>query len=93
MANADDKHVLIHRLSRIEGQIRGISRMVDAETYCVEVLTQISAANSALRSVALELIENHLQHCLAEALESGDTQLHEAKVQEASLAIGRLLRS
>ena len=93
MASTDDKHALINRLNRIEGQIRGISRMVDQDTYCIQTLTQLSAVNSALRSVALELTKQHLQHCLAEAVESGDRQLHDAKVQEVSAAIGRLLRS
>ncbi len=93
MASTDDKNALINRLNRIEGQIRGISRMVDQDTYCIQTLTQISAASSALRSVALGLIQNHLQHCLTEAVESGDQELQDAKVQEASAAIGRLLRS
>ena len=66
MASTDDKHALINRLNRIEGQIRGISRMVDQDTYCIQTLTQLSAVNSALRSVALELTQQHLQHCLAE---------------------------
>lgn len=93
MASTDDKHALINRLNRIEGQIRGISRMVDQDTYCIQTLTQLSAVNSALRSVALELTQQHLQHCLAEAVESDDGQFHDAKVQEGATAIGRLLRS
>lgn len=93
MASIDDKQALINRLNRIEGQIRGISRMVDQDTYCIQTLTQISAASSALRSVALGLIQNHLQHCLTEAVESGDGEFLDAKVREASEAIGRLVRS
>lgn len=93
MGSTDDKNALIRRLNCFEGQIRGISRMVDHDTYCEETLTQISAASNALRLVALVLIQNHLQHCLAEAVESGDQELQDAKVQEASAAIGRLLRS
>ena len=62
-----DKDAYLKRLRRIEGQVRGIARMVDEDTYCIDVLTQVSAASSALRSVALVLLEQHLQHCLAEA--------------------------
>ncbi|PKQ21409.1 MAG: transcriptional regulator, partial [Actinobacteria bacterium HGW-Actinobacteria-5] len=80
------------RLHRIEGQVRGIGRMIDDDVYCIDVLTQVSAASSALRSVALVLLEQHLQHCLAEAAQSGNETL-DAKVTEASEAIARLVRS
>ncbi|MCC2592508.1 metal-sensitive transcriptional regulator [Tessaracoccus sp. OS52] len=88
-----DRDALVTRLNRIEGQVRGITRMIGRDAYCIETLTQISAASSALRSVALALLEDHIQHCLAEAVQSGDHDFHEAKVVEASEAIGRLLRS
>ena len=93
MGSTDDKNALIRRLNCVEGQIRGISRMVDHDTYCEETLTQISAASNALRLVALGLVQGHLQRCLAEAVESGDPEFFDAKVQEASMVIGRLVRS
>lgn len=88
----DRKDVLQKRLRRIEGQIRGLQRMVDADTYCIDVLTQVSAASRALQSVALALVDQHLRHCLAEAAEAGN-HLHDTKVAEASQAIARLVRS
>ncbi|OEI67195.1 transcriptional regulator [Curtobacterium sp. ER1/6] len=88
----DDKDDLLKRLRRAEGQVRGIARMVEDETYCIDVLTQISAANRALERVALSLLEDHLRHCVAEAVaEGGDAA--DAKVREASDAIARLVRS
>ncbi|CAL8972639.1 MAG: metal-sensitive transcriptional regulator [Propionibacteriaceae bacterium] len=87
-----DRRALLTRLHRIEGQVRGIGRMIDDDVYCIDVLTQVSAASSALRSVALVLLEQHLQHCLAEAAQSGNETL-DAKVTEASEAIARLVRS
>jgi len=82
----------LNRLSRIEGQIRGIARMVDEEKYCIDVLTQVAAASRALQSVALGLLEEHLEHCFA-----GDVGQHpderQEKLREASDAIGRLVRS
>ena len=83
---------LINRLSRIEGQVRGISRMVDEDKYCIDILTQVSAASRALQCVALQLLEDHMQHCLLEAARSSGTE-REAKLKEASEAIGRLVRS
>jgi DNA-binding FrmR family transcriptional regulator len=80
------------RLRRIEGQVRGIQRMVDDDSYCIDVLTQISAATRALQSVALELLDDHLGHCVREAIASGGPEA-EAKVAEASAAIARLVRS
>ncbi|HEU0190510.1 MAG TPA: metal-sensitive transcriptional regulator [Mycobacterium sp.] len=80
------------RLRRIEGQVRGIAKMIDEDKYCIDVLTQISAANSALRSVALNLLDEHLGHCVTRAAaEGGDAA--EAKLAEASAAIARLMRS
>jgi DNA-binding FrmR family transcriptional regulator len=87
---AADKQALLGRLRRIEGQVRGVHRMVDQDTYCIDVLTQISAATKALQAVALGLLEGHLAHCVVEASRSGDPT---AKVKEASDAIARLVRS
>lgn len=80
------------RLRRIEGQVRGIQRMVDDDSYCIDVLTQISAATRALQSVALELLDDHLGHCVREAITGGGPEAEE-KVAEASAAIARLVRS
>jgi DNA-binding FrmR family transcriptional regulator len=85
-----EKQALIGRLRRIEGQIRGLQRMVDEDTYCIDVLTQISAATRALQAVALGLLEDHLRHCVVDAAIHGDPA---AKVKEASDAIARLVRS
>lgn len=87
-----DKDGLLKRLRRAEGQVRGIARMVEDETYCIDVLTQISAANRALERVALSLLEDHLAHCVAEAVAEGGDAADE-KVREASQAIARLVRS
>jgi DNA-binding FrmR family transcriptional regulator len=80
------------RLRRIEGQVRGLQRMVDEDNYCIDVLTQISAATRALQSVALELLDDHLGHCVREAIADGGPEAEE-KVAEASAAIARLVRS
>lgn len=82
----------LQRLRRIEGQVRGLQRMVENDEYCIDVLTQVSAATSALHSVALGLLEDHLGHCVAQAVtEGGDVA--DAKLREASDAIARLVRS
>ncbi|HUZ38893.1 MAG TPA: metal-sensitive transcriptional regulator [Streptosporangiaceae bacterium] len=82
----------LKRLRRIEGQVRGLQRMVEDDKYCIDILTQVSAATSALESVALGLLEEHLSHCVAEAIaEGGDTAT--AKIREASDAVARLVRS
>ena len=87
-----DKDSYLRRLRRIEGQIRGLQRMVEEDKYCIDILTQVSAATKALQSVALGLMEDHLGHCVAQAAaEGGDTAT--AKVREASAAIARLVRS
>ncbi|MGQ0837808.1 metal-sensitive transcriptional regulator [Actinokineospora sp.] len=87
-----DKDNYLKRLRRVEGQVRGLQRMVENDEYCIDVLTQISAATKALQAVSLGLIDEHLKHCVAEAIaEGGDTA--EAKVREASAAIARLVRS
>ncbi|HZE38559.1 MAG TPA: metal-sensitive transcriptional regulator [Stackebrandtia sp.] len=87
-----DRDALLKRLRRVEGQVRGIQRMVDEDTYCIDILTQISAANKALQAVALNLLEGHLGHCVAEATAKGGDEAAE-KVKEASEAIARLVRS
>lgn len=80
------------RLRRIEGQVRGIARMVDEEKYCIDILTQVSAATSALQSVALAILDEHLHTCVLDAARQGDEQARE-KLDEANKAIARLVRS
>src|SRR5205807_2059730 len=87
-----DKDAYLRRLRRIEGQIRGLQRMVEDDTYCVDVLTQISAATRALQAVAIGLLEDHLGHCVTEAIEQGGPEAQD-KVKEAAAAISRLVRS
>ncbi|KAF2779178.1 hypothetical protein STPH2_4095 [Streptomyces sp. KO7888] len=82
----------LKRLRRIEGQIRGLQRMVDEDVYCIDILTQVSASTKALQSFALQLLEEHLRHCVADAALKGGTEI-DAKVEEATKAIGRLLRT
>ena len=82
----------LKRLRRIEGQIRGLQRMVDEDTYCIDILTQVSASTKALQSFALQLLEEHLRHCVADAALKGGDEI-DAKVEEATKAIGRLLRT
>lgn len=88
----DTKEAHLKRLRRVEGQIRGLQRMVETDTYCIEVLTQISAATRALEAVALALLEEHLQHCVTHAIQQGGAPA-DVKVKEASAAIARLVRS
>jgi CsoR family transcriptional regulator, copper-sensing transcriptional repressor len=85
------KDAHLKRLRRIEGQVRGLQRLVERDTYCIDVLTQVSAATRALESFALALLEEHLGHCVSDAISHGDDA--EAKVKEASAAIARLVRS
>jgi DNA-binding FrmR family transcriptional regulator len=87
-----DKDAYLKRLRRIEGQVRGLQRMVEEDTYCVDVLTQISAATRALQAVAIGLLEDHLGHCVTQAIEEGGPDARE-KVKEAAEAISRLVRS
>ena len=89
---SQDKDSVGRRLRRIEGQVRGLQRMVDEDAYCIDVLTQISAATRALESVALQLLGDHLGHCVAEAITKGGPEA-DAKVREAKEAIARLVRS
>ena len=82
----------LRRLRRIEGQVRGLQRMVDEDKYCIDILTQVSAANRALQAFALELLDEHMAHCVAEAIARGGTEA-DAKIKEASDAVARLVRS
>ncbi len=82
----------LKRLRRIEGQVRGLQRMVEQDVYCVDVLTQVSASTKALQSFALQLLEEHLRHCVADAARTGGPEA-DAKVTEATAAIARLLRT
>jgi DNA-binding FrmR family transcriptional regulator len=85
------KPQLLARLRRIEGQVRGLHRMVEDDVYCIDVLTQVSAVTKALQAVALGLLGEHLDHCVRDAIASGADA--DAKIQEASAAIARLVRS
>ena len=89
---SDRKDDYAKRLRRIEGQVRGIAKMIDDDKYCIDVLTQISAVNSALQSVALGLLDEHLSHCVTNAVAAGGEEA-DAKLAEASAAIARLVRS
>ncbi|MDQ3177344.1 MAG: metal-sensitive transcriptional regulator [Actinomycetota bacterium] len=86
------KDEYLRRLRRIEGQARGLQRMVDEEQYCIDILTQVSAMTKALQSVALALLDEHISHCVVDAAAAGGEEAEE-KVQEASAAIARLVRS
>jgi DNA-binding FrmR family transcriptional regulator len=81
------------RLNRIEGQVRGIRRMIDEDTYCIDVLTQVSAATKALQAVALALLDEHVRHCVKNAVADGDEAALDAMVAEATKAIQRLVKA
>ncbi|WP_019815224.1 metal-sensitive transcriptional regulator [Saccharomonospora saliphila] len=87
-----DKDAFLTRLRRVEGQVRGLQRMVENDEYCIDVLTQVAAVTKALQSVSLGLLDDHLKHCVAEALTEGG-EVADEKVREASEAIARLVRS
>ncbi|HLH58401.1 MAG TPA: metal-sensitive transcriptional regulator [Streptosporangiaceae bacterium] len=87
-----EKDAYLKRLRRIEGQVRGLQRMVETDVYCVDVLTQVSAVTRALQAVALGLLEDHLGHCVAQAIEQGGPEASD-KVKEAAAAISRLVKS
>jgi DNA-binding FrmR family transcriptional regulator len=89
----DNKNDIQKRLRRIEGQVRGLQRMVENDEYCIDVLTQVSAATKALQSVALALLDEHLRHCVTDATRSGDESESERIITEASQAIERLVKS
>ena len=88
-----DKEALIKRLHRIEGQVRGIERMVEQERYCIDILTQISAVNTALEALAFKILDDHVNHCVTGALASGDTKVAEQKGQELLEAVQRFART
>ena len=85
------KDAYAKRLRRIEGQVRGIARMVDEDVYCIDILTQVSAATKALQAVAMGLVTDHMSHCVVDAARASDEEA-QAKVDEVAAAIGRLLR-
>ena len=87
-----DKDDLLRRLRRVEGQVRGLQQMIDDDRYCIDVLTQISAATKALQSVALGLLDDHMRHCVAAAVQQGGPEAEE-KLTEATAAVERLIRS
>jgi len=89
---AHQKDAHLKRLRRIEGQIRGLQRMIDEDVYCIDILTQVSASTKGLQSFALQLLEEHLRHCVADAAARGGDEI-DAKVAEASAAIARMLRT
>ncbi|MEV1291991.1 metal-sensitive transcriptional regulator [Pseudonocardia sp. NPDC049635] len=89
---ADNKDAHIKRMRRIEGQVRGIGKMIESDKYCIDVLTQVAAVNKALEAVALGLLDEHLKHCVADAV-AGGGELADEKIEEASAAIARLVRS
>ena len=86
------KEDLLKRLRRVEGQVRGVAQMVDDDRYCIDVLTQISAATKARQSVAVNLLDDHLRHCVADAVAEGG-KAADAKLDEATAAVARLIRS
>lgn len=88
-----NKDEYLKRLSRIEGQIRGLARMIDEDKYCIDVLTQVNAASAALKGVAVGLLDEHVRHCVREATESGNPTAADEMVTEATRAIERLVRS
>ena len=88
----ENKDAYLKRMRRIEGQVRGIAKMIDDDKYCIDILTQVSAATKALQSVALGLLEEHMAGCVVDAARAGGNEA-EAKVKEASDAIARLVRS
>ena len=89
----EQKDALVKRLHRIEGQVRGIERMVEDERYCIDILTQIAAATTALESVAFKILDEHVNHCVAGALESGDAEVAAEKSRELLEAVHRFSRT
>ncbi len=88
----DEKARIQKRLRRIEGQVRGLQRMVDEDRYCIDILDQVAATTKALQAVALELLDDHLSHCVADAVAAGGDE-GEEKIAEASAAIARMVRA
>jgi DNA-binding FrmR family transcriptional regulator len=90
---AQDKDALVKRLHRIEGQVRGIERMLEEDRYCIDVLTQISATTTALESLAFRILDDHVRHCVADALATGDPEAAKEKSQELLDAVHRFSRA
>ena len=88
-----DKDALVKRLHRIEGQVRGLQRMIDDDDYCIDVLTQVSAVTKALQSVAVGLLDEHIRHCVSDAARGDDAEHADDMVTEATRAIERLVKS
>jgi CsoR family transcriptional regulator, copper-sensing transcriptional repressor len=88
----EDKDAYLRRLRKVEGQVRGLQRMVEQDVYCIDVLTQVAAVTRALQAVALGLLEDHLGHCVTSAIEQGGPDA-QAKIAEAAQAIARLVKS
>ena len=90
---SEDREALVNRLHRIEGQVRGIERMVEDDRYCIDILTQISAVTTALESLAFKILDEHVRHCVAGALASGDEEAARAKTDELLAAVNRFART
>jgi DNA-binding FrmR family transcriptional regulator len=88
-----DKAALVKRLHRVEGQVRGIEKMVEDDRYCIDILTQISAVNTALESLAFKILDEHVKHCVAGALTSGDKDEAKVKTEELLEAVQRFART
>ena len=88
-----DKDALIKRLHRIEGQVRGVEKMVEEDRYCIDILTQIAAVNTALESLAFKILDEHVNHCVAGALASGDADVASEKSRELLAAVHRFART
>jgi DNA-binding FrmR family transcriptional regulator len=88
-----DKEALAKRLHRIEGQVRGIERMVEDDRYCIDIITQIAAVNTALEGVAFKVLDDHVNHCVTDALASGDAKEAAAKSKELLAAVQRFART
>jgi CsoR family transcriptional regulator, copper-sensing transcriptional repressor len=93
MKHGYDKEALVKRLHRIEGQVRGVERMVEDDRYCIDILTQIAAVNTALESLAFKVLDDHVNHCVTDALSSGDPKEAAAKSKELMEAVQRFART
>jgi CsoR family transcriptional regulator, copper-sensing transcriptional repressor len=93
MKHGYDKGALVKRLHRIEGQVRGIERMVEGDRYCIDILTQVAAVNTALESLAFKVLDDHVNHCVTDALSSGDPKEAAAKSKELMEAVQRFART
>ncbi len=93
MEHGYDKAALKKRLHRIEGQVRGIERMVDEDRYCIDILTQVGAVRTALESVGLQVLEDHVNHCVHDALAAGDTRVAQEKTTELLAAVQRFAKT